>query len=165
MKCLMQLYAATGNSVIFYEDASHPGQHKHPALVAVPIGQQQFVQAPAYFTQAFNTAESEWATHRPIIRTDTPELGKWGFRKRIPKEAPYFHVWFSLEGGMGHIVEDEERWGNGEMWVRSVLGSGLLDIDRSIWGKMGKWTGYDKRLEGFKRKWEPYDWTKALNTS
>lgn len=123
---------------------------------------QYFDQAPAYFTQALNTAESEWATHRPIVRTNTPELGKWGFRKRIAKEAPYFHVWFSLEGGMGHVVEDEERWGNGEMWVRSILGGGLLEIERSVWGRMGRWAGYDKRVEGFKRKWDKFDWTKVL---
>ena len=162
MKCLIQMYSQRDLSVLFYEDASHPSLHRHPALVAVPMSHQQFAQAPAYFTQALNSAESEWATHRPIIDTNDPALGKWGFRKRIAKEAPYFHVWFSLEGGMGHVVEDAERWGNGELWVRSVLGSGLLDIDRSIWGKMGRWTGYDKRLDRFRRKWDRFDWTKAL---
>ena len=158
----MQMYGSKGMSVLFYEDASHPGAHRHPAMIAVPMSPEYFDQAPAYFTQAFNTAESEWATHRPIVHTGTPELGKWGFRKRIAKEAPYFHVWFSLEGGMGHIVEDEDKWGNGEMWVRSILGGGLLDIDRSVWGKMGRWTGYDKRVDGFKKKWDKFDWTKAL---
>ena len=162
MKCLMQMYGSKGLSVIFYEDASHPSLHRHPALIAIPISPSQFDQAPAYFTQALNLAESEWATHRPIIHTSTPELGKWGFRKRIPKEAPYFHVWFNLEGGMGHLIEDEERWGNGEMWVRGVVGGGLLEIERSIWGRMGRWTGHDGRVEGFKRKWDKFDWTKAL---
>ena len=156
------MYAAQGMSVLFYEDASHPTLHRHPALIAVPMPTQYFKQAPAYFTQALNIAESEWATHRPIVHTNTPELGKWGFRKRIAKEAPYFHVWFSLEGGMGHVVEDEERWGNGEMWVRSVLGGGLLEIERAIWGGMGRWKGFDGRVEGFKKKWDKFDWTKAL---
>jgi hypothetical protein len=162
MKCLIQMYATTKRAVVFYEDASHPGLHRHPAMIAVPMTQQQFTQAPAYFTQALNTAESEWATHRPIINTGDASLGKYGFRKRIAKEAPYFHVWFTLEGGMGHIVEDEARWGNGEMWVRSILGGGLLDIERGIWGKLGRWTGYDNRVEGFKKKWDQWDWTKAL---
>ena len=156
------MYSHRNLSVLFYEDASHPSLHRHPALVAVPMSQQQFSQAPAYFIQALNNAESEWAVHRPVINTNAPELGKWGFRKRIAKEAPYFHVWFSLEGGMGHVVEDEERWGNGELWVRSILGGGLLDIDRSVWGKLGRWTGYDKRVDGFRRKWDRFDWTKAL---
>jgi len=162
MKCLIQMYSSRNQSVLFYEDASHPNLHRHPALIAVPMAHNPFTQAPAYFTQAFNTAESEWATHRPIIRTDAPELGKWGFRKRIAKEAPYFHVWFSLEGGMGHVVEDEERWGNGELWVRSILGGGLLGIDRSVWGRMGRWTGYDERVNGFRTKWDMFDWTKEL---
>src|SRR5579859_1687440 len=162
MKCLMQFYKSQNREVIFYEDASHPSLHRHPALIAVPLTPHQFSQAPAYFTASLNLAESEWATHRPIIHTSTPDLGKWGFRKRIAKEAPYFHVWFNLEGGMGHVVEDQEKWGNGELWVRSVLGSGLLEVDRSVWGKLGRWTGFDRRMEGFRRKWDPFDWTKAL---
>ena len=162
MKCLMQMYGSKGLSVLFYEDASHPSLHRHPALIAVPMSHGPFSQAPAYFTQALNLAESEWATHRPIIHTNDPSLGKWGFRKRIAKEAPYFHVWFDLEGGMGHVVEDEERWGNGEMWVRSILGGGLLEIERSVWGRMGRWKGHDGRVEGFRRKWDKFDWTKAL---
>jgi hypothetical protein len=63
---------------------------------------------------------------------------------------------------MGHIVEDDEKWGNGEMWVRSIIGGGLLEIERSVWGRMGRWTGHDSRVEGFKRKWDKFDWTKAL---
>jgi CWF19-like protein 2 len=155
------MYSSHGESVLFYEDASHPNRHRHPALVAVPMSPSSYSQCPAYFTQALNTAESEWATHRPIIRTDDPKLGKWGFRKRIAKEAPYFHVWFGLEGGMGHVVEDEERWGDGEVWVRSLLG-GMLKVGREVWGKMGRWSGHDGRVEGFRKRWGKFDWTKVL---
>ena len=49
------------------------------------------------------------------------------------------------------------------MWVRSVLGAGLLEIERTVWGRMGRWTGHDKRVDGFKRKWDKFDWTKALD--
>lgn len=63
---------------------------------------------------------------------------------------------------MGHVVEDEERWGNGELWVREILGGGLLGLGRDVWGKMGRWTGYDGRVEGFRKKWDRFDWTKAL---
>lgn len=59
-------------------------------------------------------------------------------------------------------MEDQEKWGNGELWVRSILGGGLLDVERSTWGKLGRWAGFDRRTEGFRRKWEPFDWTKAL---
>jgi Protein similar to CwfJ C-terminus 2 len=63
---------------------------------------------------------------------------------------------------MGHIIEDVEKWGNGELWVRSIVGGGLLELERSTWGRLGRWTGYDKRSDGFKRKWDKFDWTKAL---
>ena len=58
-----------------------------------------------------------------------------------------------------------KMWRNGGMekcGLESIVGGGLLEIERSVWGRMGRWTGHDGRVEGFKRKWDKFDWTKAL---
>lgn len=44
---------------------------------------------------------------------------------------PYFHVWFELDGGMGHIVEDSDRWPRGDLFAREVFG-GMLDVDIEV---------------------------------
>ena len=75
---------------------------------------------------------------------------------------PYFHVWFDLDGGLGHIVEDANRWPKGDLFAREVLG-GMLDLDAEIVRRQGRWSGgIDGRVEGFKKTWTKFDWTSLL---
>ena len=75
---------------------------------------------------------------------------------------PYFHVWFELDGGMGHVVEDPARWPKGDLFAREVVG-GMVDADPAGVRRQGRWSrGEDKRVESFKKAWRRFDWTRAL---
>ena len=83
------------------------------------------------------------------------------FRRSLAKEMPYFHVWFDLDGGLGHVVEDEQSWPRGDGFARQVLG-GMLRADEGVIRRQGRWVRGDARADGFRKMWGKWDWTKAL---
>ncbi|KAK6443224.1 Pre-mRNA-splicing factor cwf19 [Oleoguttula sp. CCFEE 5521] len=166
MKSLTRFHAARNKSVLFYENAAFAfgSRHPHAALVAIPVADHLAEQAPAYFKEAILSSASEWSQHKPLI--DTLALaqkgaGRGAFRRSLPKEMPYVHVWFSLDGGLGHVVEEVNKWPKGDLWVREVLG-GMSGLERGVWAKQGRWERRDRRVEGFRGKWKGFDWTAAL---
>jgi len=164
MKSLTRLYHEQGRDVLFYENAATPHRRLHAALVAVPIPYELGETAPAFFREAMLSADEEWAQHKKIINTGKRAregLGKLAFRRSIAKEMPYFHVWFTLDGGLGHIVEDAGRWPKGDLFAREIIG-GMLDCEPDVIKRQGRWTRSDERLEGFKKRWRKFDWTRVL---
>jgi len=166
MKSLTRFYAAQDKSVIFYENAAFAASRRgHAALVAVPLPHHLADTAPAYFKEAILASDEQWSQHKPVIDTQAlvqkPGYGKQAFRKALAKEMPYFHVWFSLDVGMGHVVEDERRWPKGDLFAREVIG-GMLDRGPEVIKKQGRWERRDRRLESFGKRWEAHDWTKVL---
>jgi len=164
MKSLTRLYNEQGRDVLFYENAATPHRRLHAALVAVPIPYELGETAPAFFREAMLSADEEWAQHKKIINTGKRAregLGKLAFRRSIAKEMPYFHVWFTLDGGLGHIVEDAGRWPKGDLFAREIIG-GMLDCEPDVIKRQGRWTRSDERLEGFKKRWRKFDWTRVL---
>lgn len=164
MKSLTRMYHEQGREVVFYENAAAPHRHPHAAMTAVPIPYEEGETIPAYFKEAFLTSDEEWSQHKKVIDTGAKAregLGRAAFRRSIAKEAPYFHVWFSLDGGLGHVVEDAGRWPKGDLFAREVIG-GVLDVGPEIIKKQGKWRKGDGRVEGFKKRWRKFDWTRVL---
>jgi len=164
MKSLTRLYHEQGREVIFYENAAAPQRRLHAALVAVPIPYDLGDTAPAFFKEAMLSADEEWSQHKKIIDTGKRAregLGKMAFRRSIAKEMPYFHVWFSLDGGLGHIVEDSGRWPKGDLFAREIIG-GMVDSEPDVIKRQGRWTRSDGRVDGFKKKWRKFDWTRVL---
>lgn len=165
MKSLTRMYHDQGRDVVFYENAAAPHRHPHAAMVAVPIPYEDGATLPAYFREAFLSSDEEWTQHRKVIDTAARArdgLGRMAFRRSIAKEMPYFHAWFSLDGGLGHIVEDTGRWPKGDLFAREVIG-GIVDAEPHIIKKQGRWTrGGDPRVDGFKRSWRKFDWTRVL---
>ncbi|KAK3053303.1 Pre-mRNA-splicing factor cwf19 [Extremus antarcticus] len=163
MKSLTRFYDSLDRGVIFYESAV--SRSKHAALHAVPLPRHLADTAPAYFKEAILAQAEQWSQHKPLIDTlalsQKPGYGRQAVRKALVKEMPYFHVWFSLDGGLGHVVEDERKWPKGDLFAREVVG-GMLDKDRGVVKKQGRWDRGDKRVEGFRGKWGVWDWTKAL---
>ncbi|KAK0905804.1 Pre-mRNA-splicing factor cwf19 [Friedmanniomyces endolithicus] len=172
MKSLTRYYDSLDQGVVFYENAAHMlSQRKpqHAAMVAVPLPRHLAELAPRYFQEAVLGADAEWSQHRPLI--DTLALsrkpgggGRWAFRRSMVSEMPYFHVWFGVDGGLGHVVEDGGRWPKGDRFAREVLG-GMLGVGGEIVRREGRWEkGVDckRRVEGFRRGWGEFDWTKAL---
>jgi Protein similar to CwfJ C-terminus 1/Protein similar to CwfJ C-terminus 2 len=165
MKSLTRLYHDQGRDVIFYENAARPERKGHAAMIVVPLPYSLGETAPAFFQEAFLSSEEEWSQHKKIIHTlkkSKEGLGKLAFRRTIVKEAPYFHVWFEIDGGLGHIVEDSNRWPRGDLFAREIIG-GMLDVAPDVVKRQGRWErGHDGRVEGFRKKWRRFDWTRVL---
>ncbi|EMR09531.1 hypothetical protein PNEG_02117 [Pneumocystis murina B123] len=165
MKCLIRMADERDQDVIFYENASAPHRRMHTAIEAVPVPRDVSAQAPAFFREAILSSDEEWSQHQKIIDTlarAKKGLGKMAFRRSMTKEAPYFHVWFELDGGIGHIVEDLSKWGKGDQFSRQVFAT-MLDLDPTIWRKRGRWTGEQgPREKAFIHAWEKYDWTQSI---
>lgn len=164
MKCLTRMYHDQGRDVIFYENAASPARMRHASLEVVPLPYELGETAPAFFREAILSADEEWTQHKKIIDTlarSRDGMGKQAFRRSIAKEMPYFHVWFELDGGMGHIVEDANRWPKGDLFARETLG-GMLDVEPDVVKRQGRWTRVDKRIESFKKSWKKFDWTRVL---
>lgn len=164
MKSLTRLYHEQGREVLFYENAAAPHRRLHAALVAVPIPWDLGDTAPAFFREAVLATEEEWSQHKKLIDTGKKAregAGKLAFRRSIAKEMPYFHVWFTIDGGLGHIVEDSSRWPRGDLFAREIIG-GMMDCEPDNIKKQGRWSRGDPRAEAFKKRWRKFDWTRAL---
>ncbi|KAH7388843.1 CwfJ C-terminus 1-domain-containing protein-like protein [Pyrenochaeta sp. MPI-SDFR-AT-0127] len=164
MKCLTRMYHDQGRDVIFYENAANPGRKLHAAMSAVPIPFELGDTAPAFFREAILSSAGDWTQHKPIIDTlkaSRSGQGKQAFRRSLAKEMPYFHVWFELDGGMAHIVEDERTWPRGDLFAREVLG-GMLDVEVEVVKRQGRWVKGDRRAEKWRKGWRKFDWTRVL---
>ncbi|KAG7102200.1 Pre-mRNA-splicing factor cwf19 like protein [Verticillium longisporum] len=164
MKSLTRMYHDKGQEVIFYENAAAPYRHLHAAMIAVPIPYGEGAMVPAYFKEAFLSADEEWAQHRKVIDTGAKAaggMGRMAFRRSIAKEMPYFHVWFTLDGGLGHIIENSDKWPRGDLFAREIVG-GIMDVGPDVVKKQGRWRRDDTRVEGFQRGWRKFDWTRLL---
>ncbi|RPA75391.1 hypothetical protein BJ508DRAFT_370862 [Ascobolus immersus RN42] len=165
MKSLIRLNHSKGQSTLFFESAVPHSHRRHAAITALPLPHDVAALAPAYFKEAILSAAPEWSQHKKLIDTlgkAKSGLGRGAFRRTMVKEMAYVHVWFELDGGVGHVVEDEGGWPRGERFVREVI-AGMCDVDLEIWRKEGRWSSKDRsRIAGFKKDWEEFDWTKVL---
>jgi hypothetical protein len=167
MKCLTRMYHDQGRDVVFYENAAAPHRKMHAAMQVCPLPYSLGETAPAFFKEAILSSDEEWTQHKKLIDTAARArdgLGKQAFRRSIAKEMPYFHAWFEIDGGLGHIVEDSNRWPKGDLFAREIIG-GMLDIEPDVIKRQGRWTRVDKRLEGFQKRWRKFDWTRVLTDS
>ena len=165
MKSLTRMYHDQGRDVIFYENAAAPQRKKHAGMEVVPLPYSLGETAPAFFKEAILSADEEWTQHKKIIDTMAKAksgLGKSAFRRTLVKEMPYFHVWFGLDGGLGHIVEDSNRWPKGDLFAREIIG-GMLDQGPDVIKRQGRWTrNGDPRITDFQKRWRKFDWTRVL---
>ncbi|KAK9326406.1 CwfJ C-terminus 1-domain-containing protein-like protein [Lipomyces orientalis] len=166
MKSLARMYHSQKRGVIFYENAASPGRRRHASIEAVPLPYELAETASAYFREAMLSSDEEWSSHKKIINTleraTKDGLGKRAFRQSLVKEVPYFHVWFTIDGGYGHVVEDPNRWPKGDLFAREVIG-GMLDLQPDVIKRQSRWSREsDPRLKGFRTMWDKYDWTKQL---
>lgn len=159
MKCLIRYWSSESagrTSVVFYENAVFAQNGRaHPALFAVPVPTDLLESSviPGAFRAAFETTDEEWSTHRKVL--DSSRI-PGGFRATFAKEAPYFHVWFNINGGLGHIVENEASWPRHDLFAREVLG-GVLGTDVALIKRRTRWTNAAADVE-FERKFAKYDW-------
>lgn len=154
-------YSKLNKSVIFYETSIY--KNNHAAIVAVPIPLSLSPTIPGFFKQSILEHSSELEQHHNAIidtMSNAERMGRDAFRHSIAKEAPYFHVWFNLNGGLGHIVEDIGSWPKGDLFAREVLG-GVLNVDPYIIRKQGRWAKNDERINEMSQIWRQFDWTEG----
>lgn len=159
------MYHDQGRDVVFYENAAVPQRKKHAGMEVAPLPYSLGKTAPAFFKEAILTSDEEWTQHKKLINTLAKAkqgAGKLAFRRTLAKEMPYFHVWFEIDGGLGHIVEDANRWPKGDLFAREIIG-GMLDVAPDVIKRQGRWNkGGDRRVEGFRQRWRKFDWTTVL---
>ena len=154
-------YTKLNKSVIFYETSIY--KHNHAAIIAVPIPMSLSSTIQGFFKQSILEHSSELEQHHSAIidtMSNAEKMGRDAFRYSIAKEAPYFHVWFNLNGGLGHIVEDVGSWPKGDLFAREVIG-GVLNVDPYIIRKQGKWVKNDERVNEMSKIWRQFDWTEG----
>jgi hypothetical protein len=168
MKALTRMHHDAGRDVVFYESATarQRKQHRHACMTAVSIPYDDGATVPAYFREAFLSSDDEWSQHRQVIDTAKAArdgMGRMAFRRSFAKEAPYFHAWFSLDGGLGHVVENEDKWPKGDRFAREVLG-GMMDVPVDVVKKNPRWGGEDRLREAeFRKRFARFDWTRVLH--
>lgn len=162
MKSLTRHYASlpTPQSVIFYENAATPNSHPHAYITAVPLPPPVADLAPAYFREAILSSAEEWAQHQKLLSTENK--GKMGFRKTMVKEMPYFHVWFSIDGGVGHVIEDQAKWPKGDRFAREVVAGMVGGVEEQVVRRQGRWKRDKEREDTWKKGWDQWDWSKVL---
>lgn len=167
MKSLTRMYHDQGRDVVFYENAACPPRRAHAAMAAVPVPYAQGAVAPAFFREAMLAADEEWSQHPKVIdtlaRATDGGLGRAAFRRSLAREAPYFHAWFALDGGLGHVVEDPRRWPPGDRFAREVLAA-VVGADPALARRQGRWDARadGPRADAWRRTWRRFDWTRAL---
>ncbi|GAA5837692.1 hypothetical protein JCM11251_002297 [Rhodosporidiobolus azoricus] len=181
MKTLMQMFADEDKGVVFFETITSHKYQKHSYIEAIPVPFDLFDQLPIYFSEAINTSEGEWSQHKKLL-TFTPARP---FRRSLVPNLPYFAVQFDYKGekGYGHIIEgvddapdrdldgEENRGslgdkGGGEFphyFAQEIIGN-LLSLPPKAWRKPRRLDRRDntKRVEEFRKKYDKFDWTKAL---
>ncbi|KAG5356306.1 Pre-mRNA-splicing factor cwf19 [Yarrowia sp. B02] len=161
-KCLAVMYMSMGLGVCFYENAARPWLFPHAHIVCIPVPLDLTNDISPFFQEAFLTSDTEWSQHRKVIQTGGK--GKLGFQTSIAKEAPYVHVWLTIDGGVGHIVEDANQWPKDDRFAREVIG-GLLRCPVELAKRTVTWGKDPEKRDKFVQKWDKYDWTKQLDGS
>merc|ERR1711972_962688 len=131
------------------------GAGPHAAVVAYPIEMALLQEARAYWKKALDEAECEFATqHKKVIETSA----KGGVRAAIPKNFPYVHVDFALQGGYAHVVEDTSEFPR-QFAQQTIAGMCELTIlDRAYATKEAYWEATRSMKQKFR---QDFDWTQS----
>ncbi|CAG8487204.1 7451_t:CDS:2 [Paraglomus occultum] len=155
MKCLIQMFHSEDRGVLFFETVISFKYQKHAIIECIPLPWNLSQDAPAFFREAILSTAGEWTQNKKII--DTAK----GFRNKMVKDLPYFHVWFNVDGGMGHVIENAKKFPE---WFGKEIVAGMCDLPPDRWRKPKKLNPRDKhkRVQEFVKKWKKWDWTQML---
>ncbi|KAI8982000.1 CwfJ C-terminus 1-domain-containing protein-like protein [Mycotypha africana] len=156
-KCLLKMFHEQNKGVVFMETVVNLRSQRHTAIECIPIPYGTYEDAQAYFREAIMSSEEEWSQHKKVI--DTSERG---FRNSMVKDLPYFHVWYKLDKGYGHVIENPNDF---PYWFGKEVIAGMLDIGPELWRKPKYHHSSENqhRQKEFLKSWEKWDWTKALS--
>ncbi|PNW70985.1 hypothetical protein CHLRE_17g741550v5 [Chlamydomonas reinhardtii] len=162
IKCLIRMWGAQGQSVLFMETYMlRGGRRNHAVLEAFPVTERQLEKAKGYFKKALLEAESEWSTHHAKAVIDT--TAQKGLRESIPPNFPYFYVQFGYGAGYVHVIDDESKFDPN--FGRQVL-VGLLDLPPELTHARQRAeapAAQQQAVREFEALWDPYDWTRQID--
>ncbi|ODV93353.1 hypothetical protein PACTADRAFT_82692 [Pachysolen tannophilus NRRL Y-2460] len=148
-------------TVIFYELCTNKNDHCRVMAVPLPTTFNKKLVSNFFKNGIIEISNDFKNQHRAIIDTSSKP-----YQSLIAKESPYFHVWFDLSGGMGHIIEEEnEEWPKDkELFVRRIIG-GMLELDKfDIEKRRRLFNGESKeKVKKFQKLWDDFDFTKKLD--
>ncbi|KAJ2349823.1 Pre-mRNA-splicing factor cwf19 [Coemansia erecta] len=190
MKCLMRMFAARQQGVVFIETvtSTRPSKAGHCSIECIPMPGNKAQDAPGYFKEALMASDDEWSQHQKIIDTTVKAeavapkgddvkdqdrnhfqvreaIRRGGFRNTMTAKMPYFHAWFDPYGGMGHVIENPERF---PPWFGREVIAGVLDLPPTVYRKPRRLKEtHDQRCDRadeWKKQfgWKTFDWTKML---
>lgn len=156
MKCLMRRFHAEDKGCIFMETSIQHRRQYHTYIECIPVPYRLYDAVPGFFKQAIMVQAEEWSQNRKLIDTSQN-----GFRRSLVPNLPYFHVWFGLDKGYGHVIEDDSSFPN--YFGKEVL-AGLMEVSSERWRRPRMLTDEEqKQLENdFRKKFAPFDWTECL---
>ncbi|CAD6900387.1 unnamed protein product [Tilletia controversa] len=180
MKCLIQMTAAKQEGIIFCETVTSIRAQRHTYIEAIPVPMDLFQQIPGVFKQSILTSEEEWSQNRKLI-----EFKDRGFRRTMVPQLPYFAVQWDYKGfqGYGKVIEgvdanqgekggeefalEETGTSGGDFphyFAAEIIGT-LLDLEPRRWRKPRRLhtDQATERIQGFKKRWQPFDWTRMLD--
>ncbi|KAJ7526108.1 hypothetical protein O6H91_17G082000 [Diphasiastrum complanatum] len=159
-KCLVKMFMQQNKDVVFIETVIGLVRQKRHCLVeCIPISLDTAKQAPLYFKKAIEEAEDEWSQHNAKKLIDTRSKG---LRACIPKNFPYFHVEFGMQGGYCHVIDDEAKFNRN---LGHDVIKGILQEPEEELHSYAKQDSAEKQRQAvieFSKMWKPYDWTKML---
>lgn len=156
---LAKMFMAQDQECLFLETVT-PFQlqkQRHTILECIPVPSAVAQQASGYFKKAILDSDAEWSQNKKLIDT----RGK-GVRRCIPKDFPYFHVEFGLNGGFAHVIEDESKFPF--TFGKQVI-AGMLKMSPNA-VKVNKHTSVaeeEKQRKQFLAIWKDFDWTVSLD--
>uniref|UniRef100_V5EKN6 Uncharacterized protein n=2 Tax=Kalmanozyma brasiliensis (strain GHG001) TaxID=1365824 RepID=V5EKN6_KALBG len=113
-KCLLQLAAAGGRAVVFYETVVSLKGQAHSVIEAVILPKPAMDLVPGVFKESLRSVGGEWSTHKKVIEFSSSRP----FRHALVPNLPYFAVsWdYRWNTGYGHVIEnmDSDRGGKVE---------------------------------------------------
>lgn len=157
-KCLLQMAAKQDRSYVFIECVMRSGDlRRHTFIDCIPTPRGHYADhVKGHFLKALQETDEEWSQNKKVIDTS---LKPGGLRSALPrKNFPYFYADFRLDQGYAHVIEDGEKFGNGD-FGRDLMAS-LLKVSRNEWRAHRT---SDDEVKRFCNSFGPFDWTRDLN--
>lgn len=124
MKELSIFYYKHKQGVIFYESSISDTGHFTLRAIPLPLSYTADTVKSYFVTAIMSYYDETESEHRPVIETSSSKP----YETLIAKNAPFYHVWLTASGGIGHIVE-EDQWPKGDLFTREVIG-GMLGVNQ-----------------------------------
>lgn len=152
MKALTRMFNSRKLDVVFFETARYLHKKPHMTIHCVPSG--NFELLPFYFKKSILESESDWAVNKQLVdlKGDRKDL-----RRAIPKGLPYFWVFFGVDSGFAHVIEDQEKFSS--VFAQETIG-GLLNLDPHLWRRPRKIDNMIPKVKQFAEWWKPFDVTR-----